>query len=124
MSFLFPELVYALIRAGEKYPVCEGPKEIGPLSVRTDVWKDEGRRVQVGMEYAATVKTIGWTSADVELENGWTAALHSRDVGLAPWAEIGDALQLGQRLRVRVEAVDPIARIVKLSLPQTRRLSG
>ena len=89
VSFLSPELVHSRIRAGATYPVFEGEHEIGSLVVRADVWKDPERVVQVGSEYDAVVTKVGWTAAEVTLENGWRATLHSRDVGLPPWAEIG-----------------------------------
>jgi ribosomal protein S1 len=118
---LSPELVYTRIQVGEKYSVHEGSQEIGVFWVYADVWKDENRRVLVGEEYAATVMSIGWTAAGVQLENGWTAGVNSRDVGLVPWAEIGEALHVGQQLRVRVEAVDPIARKIALSVLERRQ---
>jgi hypothetical protein len=117
VSFLCPDLVYARVHAGDAFTVLEGAREIGNLVVRADVWKDPARLVQVGREYGATVTKVGWTAAEVTLENGWTAALRSRDVGLPPWAEIGAALHVGEGLRVRVEAVDPVARSVTLSRP-------
>jgi hypothetical protein len=117
VSFLAPDLVYARVHAGDALAVLEGGREIGNLVVRADVWKDPSRLVQVGRDYGATVTKVGWTAAEVTLENGWTATLRSRDLGLPPWGEIGTALQVGEGLRVRVEAVDPIARSVTLSLP-------
>jgi hypothetical protein len=120
VSFLSPDLVHSRIRAGGTYPVFEGAHEIGNLVVRADVWKDPERLVQVGREYAAVVTKVGWTAAQVTLENGWRAALHSRDVGLSPWAEIGGSLHEGERLRVRVEAVDVVARSVTLSAQSPR----
>lgn len=104
---------------GDAYAVLEEAHEIGNLVVQADVWKDPARVIQVGREYGATVTKVGWTAAEVALDNGWTAALRSRDVGLAPWVEIGTA-HLGQDLRVRVEAVNTIARSVTLSLPTPR----
>ncbi len=114
VSFLFPHLAHSRIRVGDVYSILEGTREIGHVVVQSDVWKDPNRLVQVGREYAATVVDVGWTAAQVTLENGWRAALHSRDVGLVPWAEIGEALHEGEQLRVRVEAVDAIARTVTL----------
>jgi hypothetical protein len=121
VSFLSPDLVYSRIQAGEKYSVYEGSRQIGTFLLLADVWKDENRRVLIGKDYAATVTSIGWTMADVQLENGWTAGVNSRDVGLVPWAEIREALQVGQQLRVRVEAVDPIARSVTLTILERRQ---
>ncbi len=115
IAFLFPE-AHARVRVGDVYPVFEGAREIGKLAVRSDVWADPARVAEVGRDYPATVTHVGWTVAAVRLEGGWTAALHSRDVGLAPWAEIGTALREGDRLRVRVEAIDKKARTVRLSL--------
>jgi len=123
VSFLSPDLVHSLVRVGDTYGVFEGSREIGSLLVEADVWRDPARLVRVGEEYAAKVTEIGWTTAGVVLDNGWTATLNSRDVGLAPWAEIGEALREGQHLRVRVESIDPITRAVTLSL-QPPRLSG
>jgi hypothetical protein len=123
ISFLSPELVHSRVRVGDAYSVFEGAREIGQFVVQTDVWKDPARLIQVGREYTATVVEVGWTAAQVALENGWTAALNSRDVGLAPWAEIGQALHEGAQLRVRVEAVDAIKRTVTLS-PQPSRSAG
>ena len=120
VSFLSPHLVESQVRVGDAYRVFEGPREIGTLEIQRDVWSDAARLVQMGEEYDATVMEVGWTSAKVLLENGWTAALHSRDIGLAPWAEIGDVLRTGHQVRVRVEAIDVIRRIVTLSLQQRR----
>jgi ribosomal protein S1 len=77
--------------------------------------------VQVGQDHAAAVTRVGWTAVEVRLENGWTAALHSRDVGLAPWAEIGGSLHEGDRVCVRVEALDATMRSIHLSLQQGPR---
>jgi hypothetical protein len=120
VSFLSPDLVHSRIRTGATYPVFEGAHEIGNLVVQADVWKDAERVVQVGREYSAVVTKVGWTVAEVTLENGWRAGLRSRDVGLPPWAEIGGSLHEGERLRVRVEAVDVVARSVALRLQPPR----
>ena len=115
--FLCPELLHDRVHPGEVYAVLEGTKEIGTLTIDTDVWRTE-RVVREGKEYEATVIEVGWTRATVELEGGWTASLDSRAVGLAPWSEIGAVLREGQRVRVEVEAVDPIRREVEISVVQ------
>jgi hypothetical protein len=120
VSFFRPVQVAARIRAGDALPVFEGAREIGTVEVTLDVWKEPDRVVEPGKEYSATVTRVGWTAAEVRLENGWTAALHSRDVGLAPWAEIGASLHEGDHLRVRVDSLDATTRTVALSVPQER----
>ena len=124
VAFLSPEQVHARVRVGDAYSVFEGAREIGKLEIHSDVWADPSRVVRVGREYLATVTGVGWTAAEVRLENGWTAALHTRDVGLAAWAEIGASLREGDCLRVRVEAVDAKARSVRLSVQEGPRAAG
>jgi hypothetical protein len=124
VTFLSPDLVHAQVRIGDVYPVLEGTREIGKLTVRSDVWTDPIRAVEVGRDYAATVTAVGWTIAEVTLENAWTAPVRSADVGLAPWAEIGTSLHEGDRLRVRVEAVDVKMRSVRLSVQKRSESAG
>jgi hypothetical protein len=124
ITFLLPKKAQDRIRLGDSYPVFEGAREIGLVLVARDVWTDPSRVVRVGAEYGATVTHVGWTAATVLLENGWTAALHSRDIGLPAWAEIATALHEGDRLRVRVEEVDANTRSVKLSPQAGPRSAG
>jgi polyribonucleotide nucleotidyltransferase len=118
VSFLSPEKAHAHVCLGTAYVVFEGARAIGEVALQRDIWRDPDRVVQVGKEYVCSVTRIEWTAAELKLENGWTATLHSRDVGLIAWAEIGTSLHEGDRLRVRLETVDPTARVVKLSLQQ------
>ena len=65
VTFLAPEQVHERVCSGDTYAVFEGTREIGTLTIRSDVWTDCARVVQVGREYLATVTSVGWTAAAV-----------------------------------------------------------
>ena len=70
---------------------------------------------RVGKVYEGIVQKISWTQATVLFSDGVTSYVSSKDLGLSPWAEAQTAVYIGERIRVRVTAVDKINRIVSVA---------
>jgi polyribonucleotide nucleotidyltransferase len=71
--------------------------------------------VPVGAVLTATVDRINWTRAELRLPGGATSSILSAQVGLRPWAEIGDRLHVGVQLQVRVTGVDKVRRVIEVT---------
>ena len=115
LSFLSIRDVASRLRVGDSYELCEGARPIGEVRVTRDVWSDIETLVSPGEVRRAVVESVGWTRARLAVEGGIIADLSSEAMGLRQWDEIGQTLQCGDALRVRVERIDRDSRRIEVS---------
>jgi hypothetical protein len=115
VTFIAIELAAPRIRVGHSYEICEGAKLIGNLLIETDSWLKIDNVIHEGEEKFGTIKNTNWTRAALQLDNGITTQLSSKNVGLQPWAEIAEKLKVGDRVKVKVEKIDRQKRTIEVS---------
>jgi ribosomal protein S1 len=123
LSFTFPELSCALIEEGERYPIIEGPREVGTLRILVDAWKRIEDIIRVGEGVTAIVTKTTGTLAFIALPKGGTSMLSSADVGLRPWDDIADRLQTGDMVTVRILDVDLFHRRISVEVLDNKPLA-
>lgn len=116
LSFLSTETLASRLRIGEAYELCDGWKPVGEVRLTKDVWSNIDSMVAVGEVRGAVVTKVGWTRARLSVEGDIDTDLSSQDIGLKPWDEIEERLQVGDRVRVRVEQIDKPNRQIRISL--------
>jgi hypothetical protein len=114
LTFDHPELACPLVNEDTDYRILEGPRTVGALRILSDAWQKIDDIVPLGAVLTATVDRIDWTRAALRLPGGATSSIRSAQVGLRPWAEIGDRVQVGTELRVRVTNIDKVCRVIEV----------
>jgi hypothetical protein len=116
LTFLSIDLVASLIQVGGHYEIYEGSRPIGEIFIISDPWIDLRASISEGEVRQAKIAWVNWTIAGIILEGEMPTELEFEDVGLMEWEEIGQVLNRGDIVKVRIEKVDEVNRKIKVSL--------
>jgi ribosomal protein S1 len=122
VKFLRIDLVSQLIQVGSHVRI-HGHQGVqsslqsisGEILITQDPWINCSEWISVGDVRRAEVGEIKWTTAAIVLEGEIESCLMSQDMGLKEWEEIGQVLNHGDIVKVRVEKVDEVSRKIKVS---------
>ena len=117
VTFLRIDLVALLIQVGSQFEILQhqGLSSVGEILITQDPWIDLSSWISEGEVRQAVVGEINWTTAGIILEGGIASSLMSKDMGLQEWKEIGQVLNHGDIVKVRIETVDKVSRKIKVS---------
>lgn len=108
-------MVANLIKLDSSYQLCDGANPIGEIFLTQDPWSELEDRISEGEIRTAVVDSIGWTAAELVIEDDITTFLMSQDIRLEAWEEINQVLRLGELVKVRIETIDKVARKIIVS---------
>jgi hypothetical protein len=122
INFLRVDLVTRLIQVGDRYRVHlpdyendDLPHPGGEIWIDSDPWSEIEKWGSVGEIKQVVIGYIGWTTAEIVLEDGVKSLLRSQDVGLQKWEEIGTVLRHDEVVNVRIEELDKVERKIKFA---------
>ena len=101
-----------------KFDEATGRISLGMKQLKPDPWHDLAAHYPVGARVRGRVVSLTDYGAFVELEEGVEGLIHVSELAGHRVAEPGDAVQVGNKVRVRVVGIDQERRRLSLSIRQ------